>query len=182
LILFLVSSCNHKKEDSNVLDVKAKQQASLIRDYHSIDSLYKIGISDTATLLVFMQEAVDFANAYPEDKSAPEILIRASNIAMRLAQEDIHQVQRAEYAKQAIDMLDQFLKVYPEHEQAKYCYWWKGIIYHEILKMYPSAENEYREFLHKFPNDSLVSTVRFSLENIGKTAPEIMAEIEQNNP
>jgi len=180
LMALLLWSCNNGNDEKNELEVKAKEHATLIRNFHTIDSLYQVGVTDTTALLQFIKDAGDFANVYPEDDSAPELLVQAGILGMRLAQEDTNKIKRAEYAKNAIDLFDRVVKVYPDHESVKYCYWWKGIIYNEILKMYPSAENEYREFLHKFPNDSLATTVKFSLENIGKTAPEIMAEIENN--
>ncbi len=179
IISIFLFSCKSEKKESNLLNDKVELQANLIRSFHEIDSLYKSGINDTASFLQFINESVVFAELYPEDNSAPELLMQAGVVAMRLAQEETHPIERKIYAQRSIDILERFLKVYPEDERAKYCYWWKGIIYGEILEMYPSAENEYRDFLHKFPNDSLATAIRFSLENLGKSAPEILSEIEQ---
>lgn len=179
LVSFLVFSCGNEKNEKNELVLKGNQQASLLQDFHLLDSIYSMGEMDTAKVVTFIHKALQFAEKNPEDKSTPDILVKAGIMSMRLAQEDTNVFKQIEYAKTAIDIFDKIVKVYPENNNVKYCYWWKGIIYNDILKMYPSAENEYRDFLHKFPNDTLASTIQFSLENVGKSAPEIMEQIEQ---
>ncbi len=178
LVPILFFSCKSENSEKNELVLKGKQRASLIQDFSLLDSVYNMGEVDTSDVVIFINKALEFAEKHPEDKSTPDILLKAGIMSMRLAQVDTSVFKQVEYAKMAIDIFDRIVKVYPENNNVKYCYWWKGIIYNDILKMYPSAENEYREFLHKFPNDTLVSTIQFSLENLGKTEPEIMEQIE----
>jgi TolA-binding protein len=43
---------------------------------------------------------------------------------------------------------------------------------------FESATEVYKEFLNKYPQDSLAKDVRFLLENIGKTPDQMFKEME----
>lgn len=50
----------------------------------------------------------------------------------------------------------------------------KGFIYDEDLKNDKEAKKIYTEFLEKYPNDTYTASVQSSLDNLGKTAEEII--------
>ena len=69
--------------------------------------------------------------------------------------------------------------IYPENPNIKYCYFHRGTIYDDILEDYRSAENEFRELIHRFPDDSLSINISAYIQYLGKTPEQIMAEIEK---
>ncbi|SVA84776.1 uncharacterized protein METZ01_LOCUS137630, partial [marine metagenome] len=50
-----------------------------------------------------------------------------------------------------------------------------GYVFANILFDYKSAEIEYMLFLDRFPNHELAPSIRFELENLGKSIDEIPA-------
>ena len=66
-----------------------------------------------------------------------------------------------------------FQDQYPNDEQTKYCYYQRGIVYDDILGDYRSAEDEFRDFIHLYPNDSLAPQLEQYLKIMGKTESEI---------
>lgn len=177
-LTFTLFSCQETAERKN-LSSQTSQENQLIANAQRIDSLYVSGVIDTTSLVKFVQQALDFAATYPETDIAPNMMLKAGIYNMRLAAMSPEKSNRIQYAKQALEVFDNFMEIYPDHKDVKFCYWWRGIIYDDILQMYPSAENEYRDFLHKFPNDSLAVHIQFCLDNLGKSAEDIMMELEE---
>lgn len=180
--LFLLCSCHRDGDEDNILQNQATSQAALESSVRYIDSLYlSDGIMATDSMVAFIQNALEYTENYPEDEMAPEMLMKAGNYGMRIAQASEDNELKAKFAEQSIDIFNQVIKVYPDHPSVKYCYWSKGIIYEEILQMYPSAENEYRDFLHLFPNDSLAPVIQFSIDHLGQSMDQIMEEVATRN-
>lgn len=157
-------ACSHNKEAEPTL----QDQSELLKESQMVDSTYAMtGEIDVLATVKLVNEAVDFAEKNPEDGASPELLAKAGGYCMRIASTSTDKDQRAKYSERALNIFDKIIKVYPNHPVVKYCFWWKGIIYEDILQMYPSAENEYREFLHRFPNDSLAVSIQYSLDHLG---------------
>ncbi|MCQ2287011.1 MAG: hypothetical protein MJZ76_09115 [Bacteroidales bacterium] len=171
-IVFILASCGHRQSQENIVD-----QSDLLMNAHTIDSIYATtGVIDEKGTNKLVNEVLAFAKAHPTDEATPELLAKAGGYCMRLANATSDEAKRAKYSEQAIDIFDSIIAVYPEHPVVKYCYWWKGIIYEDILQMLSSAENEYREFLHRFPDDTLAISIRYSLEHLGDKTPEVVLE------
>ncbi|MBQ7490375.1 MAG: hypothetical protein IJT51_07665 [Bacteroidales bacterium] len=168
-------ACTEKRDSiQNIED-----QTQLVKSAQVIDSVYMItGVMNETEVRRFVDAALDFANSNPADETAPELLAKAGGYCMRMANVTSDKELRAMYSKQAISIFDKIIAVYPDNPIVKYCYWWKGIIYEDILQMLPSAENEYREFLHKFPDDTLAISIKYSLEHLGETTSEVLLENE----
>ena len=147
---------------------------SLMASYHYSDSLYALcGRIDTAAFSVFITRAMAFAEAHPQDTLAPGMLYRAGVGSMILAKSADTPEYRATNAKRAIAIFNLFQESYPEHEQAKLCYWQRAIVYDDILGDWRSAESEYRDFINRFPNDSLTPVFQQYLSLLGKSESEI---------
>lgn len=180
--LLLLFSCHRDGESGGALEEQATTQSLLMSSVQYVDSLYlSDGTMAVDTMTEFIQKALQYTERYPEDELAPEILMKAGNYAMRIAQASEDKAVRARFAEQALDIFNLIIKVYPDHPSVKYCYWSKGIIYEEILQMYSSAENEYRDFLHLFPNDSLAPVIQFSIDHLGQSMDLIMEEVEHES-
>ena len=175
LCALCLTACTEKRDSiQNIED-----QTHLVKSAQVIDSVYATtGMMNDAEVRRFVDSALEFADSNPADETAPELLAKAGGYCMRMANVTSDKELRAEYSKQAINIFDKIIVIYPDNPIVKYCYWWKGIIYEDILQMLPSAENEYREFLHKFPDDTLAVSIKYSLEHLGETTSEVLLENE----
>ena len=84
---------------------------------------------------------------------------------------------RARNAKRALAIFNQFQEQYPDLDQAKLCYWQRAIVYDDILGDWRSAESEYRDFINRFPNDSLTPVFQQYLTLLGKTESQLEEEL-----
>lgn len=147
---------------------------SLTAAYRHADSLYAFcGRIDTAAFGAFIGRAMAFAERHPDDTLAPGMLYRAGVGSMILAKAADNPESRAENAKRALAIFNQYQGQYPEREQARLCYWQRAIVYEDILGDWRSAESEYRDFITRFPNDSLTPVFQQYLTLLGKSEAEI---------
>ena len=147
---------------------------SLKASYQHADSLYAVcGRIDTAAFSDFITRAMAFAEAHPQDTLAPGMLYRAGVGSMILAKSAETAEYRATNAKRALAIFNQFQEQFPEHENARLCYWQRAIVYDDILGDWRSAEIEYRDFINRFPNDSLTPVFEQYLTLLGKSESEI---------
>lgn len=180
-IIILLSACNKKTEEANHTDNIAEMsqdENQIIELWQQIDSLNSIGIIDTTLINQFLQSAKFHSENNPESPNVPNILLNAGQLTMVVAKMATDPVVRAKNAQDAIAIFDQFQKTYPENPNVKYCYFHRGTIYDDILEDYRSAESEFRELIHRFPEDSLAINISAYIEHLGKTPEQIMAEIK----
>ncbi len=169
----LLGGC-HTKEGSDKTKKFGSKQASLIELYNMADSVYyQQQRIDTALFGRFIRTAVDFAKSYPTDEIAPDMLYRAGVGSMILAKAAHTQEQTAQYAKQAIAIFHQYQEQYPSGDKAEFCYYQRGIIYDDILGDTRSAENEYRDYINRNPNDSLSRQLEHYIKLLGLSEQEL---------
>ena len=73
-------------------------------------------------------------------------------------------------------------EIYPEYEGVKNCIFYRGTTYDDILHDYKSAEIEFRDYIHKYPQDSVSAILKDYLVNgLGKSPDEIAADILKKN-
>ena len=166
----------------------AEQQAvrqetdSLLAAYHYSDSLYAAcGRIDTAAFGDFIGKAMAFAEAHPQDTLAPDMLYRAgvgSMILAKAADRAGNAESRAVNAKRALSIFNRFQELFPEHGQARLCYWQRAIVYEDILGDWRSAESEYRDFITRYPNDSLTPVFQQYLTLLGKSEAELERSLD----
>jgi tetratricopeptide (TPR) repeat protein len=157
---------------------KARQEAdSLMAAYQHSDSLYALcGRIDTTAFNDFITKAMAFVEAHPQDTLAPGMLYRAgvgSMILAKSADRNGDVAARARNAKRALAIFNQFQEQYPEHDQARLCYWQRAIVYDDILGDWRSAESEYRDFINRYPNDSLTPVFQQYITLLGKSETEL---------
>ena len=169
----LLAACGGPKERAEQKTAQLEAD-SMLAAYHYSDSLYAAcGRIDTAAFGDFITRAMAFAEAHPQDTLAPGMLYRAGVGSMILAKSAETAEYRATNAKRALAIFNQFQEQYPEHENAKLCYWQRAIVYDDILGDWRSAEIEYRDFINRFPNDSLTPIFEQYLTILGKSESEI---------
>lgn len=170
-------SCNRKQE-TNPIEEKSKVQSELIDSYLKADSLYKQGIINVDVMSDFVEHAEKFAEAYPEEPIAPEYLFKAGVLSMTLARASNVKEEIAQYAKKSLEIFNQIQKVYPDYEGVKNCIFYRGTTYDDILHDYKSAEIEFRDYIHKYPQDSVSQILKdYLLNGLGKSPDEIAADI-----
>ena len=146
----------------------------MLTAYHYADSLYaSCRRIDTLAFQNFISRAVAYAEKHPGDSLAADMLFRAGVGSMILAKSAETAEYRATNAKRALAIFNQFQEQFPEHENARLCYWQRAIVYDDILGDWRSAESEYRDFINRFPNDSLTPVFQQYLTILGKSETEI---------
>lgn len=166
-------SC-HQSDKKSGKTTFGKKQKEIIALYNMADSIYyKEGRIDTTAFIRFIDKAVAFASEYPKDEISPEMLYRAGIGSMILAKAAKDRPQTAKYAKKALAVFNQFQEQYPKHENAKYCYYQRGIIYDDILGDSNSAEDQYRDFVNRYPDDPLSAQLSEYIKMLGKSDKEI---------
>jgi outer membrane protein assembly factor BamD (BamD/ComL family) len=69
-----------------------------------------------------------------------------------------------------------FIDKYPDVVQTPVAMFLIGFIYNNDLRNLDSARIGYRQFLEKYPTHDLAQSAKFELDNLGKSADEILAE------
>ncbi|MCS7076702.1 MAG: tetratricopeptide repeat protein [Bacteroidia bacterium] len=103
-----------------------------------------------------------FAYMFPRHEKTPEYLSRAANF---YASPNIKMYEKA------ILIYDKLVKDYSKTQQAEKACFMKGFIYHNELKKIDKAKSAYEDFLRRYPNSQLVSSVQAELQFLG-TKPE----------
>jgi len=174
----LLTACGGKRAEQRAIQQEAD---SLLAAYHYSDSLYAFcGRIDTTAFNQFIEKAVAFAQQHPDDTLAPGMLYRAgvgSMILAKSADRKGHVESRGRNAKQALAIFNQFQEQYPNLDQARLCYWQRAIVYDDILGDWRSAESEYRDFINRYPNDSLTPIFQQYLTLLGKTESQLEEEL-----
>lgn len=179
LISLLFVACHRNNKDGEITD-KAHNQAELFQIFQKGDSLFKIGQPDTTLMCHFVGDALEYVESHPEEAVAPEIMMRAGETCIRLAEISSEHMFKINYAKKGLDIYNQVQKVYPDYEDIKMCYFNRGVIYDDILQDYESAKFEYSDYIHKYPEDSLSVQLRTYIKFLGKSPEEIMKETCKN--
>ncbi|MDR2979566.1 MAG: hypothetical protein LBV02_03885 [Bacteroidales bacterium] len=181
ILAILFIACNDKSTTNNSFEKLSKTQSSIAHSFKTIDSLWNQGVVNVDQFDRFISEALAFYEKYPEESLSPDMLNNAANLSLTLANyykqldNDESPSNMAKYANQAITLYDLIIKVYPDYKHLSAVYLNKAILYDDILGDKASAEQEYREYLHKFPNDPANESFGDYLQNdlIGKSAEEI---------
>lgn len=178
LVGVLLAACGGKRAEQKAI---RQESDSLMAAYHHSDSIYAVcGRIDTAAFESFIVKATEFAKKHPDDSLAPGMFYRAgvgSMILSKYADRMGNVEERARNAKRALNIFNQFQEQYPDLEQAKLCYWQRAIVYDDILGDWRSAESEYRDFINRYPNDSLTPVFQQYLSLLGKTESQLEEEL-----
>jgi len=139
-----------------------------------IDEMEKAAFADTTGTIVMetaiglVDKYIAYSDQYPDEKESPEYLFKAAEISMNIGNH-----------MQAIQLFDKFREKYPENEKAPMALFFKGFVYDDRLKDFPTAEAIYDEFLQTYPNHEMADDVQAMKLHLGKTDEEIIREFEQ---
>lgn len=86
---------------------------------------------------------------------------------------------KEESLKKAIDYYSKIYKEYPGSQEATAAMMMVGFIYANELNETDKAKSIYEEFLKKYPESELASSVKLELESIGLSPEEILSKKQQ---
>lgn len=173
LLIIFVPGCRRQNRPDSDRDLN-RRQTELVDSYRLADSIYyKEGRIDTAAFGQFIRKALDYTARNPKDKVSPDMLYRAGIGSMILAKATQDPAERATHAKTALNIFHRFQDTYPDHEQVRMCFYQRGIVYDDILGDTRSAEDEFRDFINRYPDDSLAVQLQQYLKIMGMSEAEI---------
>ena len=178
--LILATSC-YREPNNPLLQEKGKSQTSLLQLLQQIDSLSILGEFDPAISKDYIAQTEEFCEINPEDPMAAEFLYKGGLLAMTVAKSSGDSGEAQQYSQKALTIFDNIIKIYPDFNGVKNCILNKGVVYDDILHDYENAEMYYREFIARFPTDSLAIKLEPYLQYIGKSPEEIMASFGKGN-
>ena len=81
--------------------------------------------------------------------------------------------------REALDNYKLFYELHPDMQPSALSLFLIGYIYNNNLQLYDSAKVFYEQFLQKFPNHDLTSTVKFEIETLGKNPDEALNHLQE---
>ncbi|MCD4698052.1 MAG: tetratricopeptide repeat protein [Bacteroidales bacterium] len=111
---------------------------------------------------------IQLADENPDDTETPLTLFKAADMSMNL-----------NMPRQAIQLFDRIMNSYPEFEKTPQCLFLKGYIFENDLKDLKTAEQIYKEFLEKYPDDEFADDAEISIKNLGKSPEQLIREFEE---
>ena len=172
-LLVLLTNC-YRESSNTLLQQKGKSQTTVIQLLQQIDSLGDLGEYNATIAKDYIAKAEEFANSYPEDNMAPEFLYKAGLMAMTVAKLSDNKEETELFCQKALSLFNGIQKVYPDYSNIKNCMLNKGVVYDDILHDYQNAEIQYREFIAKYPADTLATNIETYLQFLGKSPEEIL--------
>lgn len=103
--------------------------------------------------------------AYPEHTLAPRAQFQIGDIYMN-NMDDLHS---------SVTAFQETTARYPDTDEGVKALFMVGFVYANHLKDYEAARQAYMGFMDQYPNHELIPSVKFELENLGKSADEIDA-------
>ena len=169
--LILATSC-YREPNNPLLQEKGKPQASLLQLLQQIDSLGSLGEFDPVIAKDYITQTEEFSGINPEDPMTAEFLYKGGLLAMAVAKSSENTEETHLYSQKALSIFDNILKVYPDYSGVQNCILNKGVVYDDILRDYENAEIYYREFIARYPNDTLAVRLESYLQYLGKSPEE----------
>lgn len=142
-----------------------------------ISDTEKILFADSAANMnrTTAQKAVDFyttfANKFPDDAKTPDYLFKAGDVSSGMA----------EYTR-AVGYFNELCTKYPNHAKASTSLFLMGFINENSLNDTAAARKYYNSFLEKYPKHEMAQSAAFSLQNMGKSAEELIKMFQQTLP
>jgi len=171
IAIFFFFSCSEATSSKGL-----KHQISSLET--RIDSLEKLSSRDHMALLNESRQKL--ATAYEEyaieNKQTDSIQSEEYlALAASLYQNTLQQLDKA------IALNDKIISDYPESERAVFALFNKGYIYNNYIRDTSMAKRIYTEFIAKYPDHKLATDASVELEFLGKSAKEMLEEIQRKN-
>lgn len=156
--LVFVASCGAKKNWE--ADGIKKQEAALLENA-------KQGKVDSAGVMSLLAAYEAYAAKYPGDTIGANFLFKAADFYRYMGK-----------PLRSIGIYEQIYKNYPTFEKRPYALFLQGFIFENEVHNVHTARIKYDDFLRAYPDHPIADDVKLSMENLGKTPEQLMAEIE----
>lgn len=151
LIAFVAVACNSPKE-------KAIEQ---IKNMEANDTVFS-----PQAIEQLKAAYLDFANKYPDDEMAPELIFKAAQRCNVVAQH-----------AEAIRLFQSIIEKYSKSRVAEEALFLQGYVYENSMQDYASAKKIYEQFIQTYPNSELAEDAKMAIANLGKSPEEALEEI-----
>ncbi len=111
---------------------------------------------------------LDFTTAYPDDENTPEYLFKAAQRCIVLQE-----------SKEAVSLLSKICEQYPKSTYSEDALFLQAYTYENNLNDTATARVHYNDFIKKYPKGELAEDAKLALVNLGKSAEDIIGEIEE---
>jgi TolA-binding protein len=81
----------------------------------------------------------------------------------------------------SIGLLDRIRADYPDFSKIPDCLFLKAFIYENMTNELKKAEDAYKEFISKYPEDELVSSAKAAIEHLGIPTEDLIKSFEEKN-
>lgn len=122
---------------------------------------------DTTAVIQLLDAYEAYADANPGDTDGANYLYKAGDFYRYL-----HKPQRS------VDVYKKLYEKYPNWPKRPNALFLQGFIYENEMGKLDSAKVKYEQFLALYPNDAIAKDVRLTLDNLGKTPEQLVAEFE----
>jgi tetratricopeptide (TPR) repeat protein len=173
-VMAFVSGCRKVPNDT-LLQQKAKMQTVILQLLQTIDSL-EISNEYLDSAKDYIDKANEFGAHYPEDPMSAELLYKAGLMSMTVAKTSDNSEETYLYSIKALTIFDDIQRIYPDFTGVRNCLINKGIVCEDILHDYKNAEIFYREFIARYPTDTLAINLEAYLPYLGTSPEDIISE------
>jgi TolA-binding protein len=109
-----------------------------------------------------------FANTFPDDTASAGYLYKSADLYIGIKN-----------YKAAAKSYEKVIHDYPKYSKMSYCIFLAGFNAENNLHDIEMAKKYYTLFLQNYPNASMAKDVQFSLQNLGRSADDIVKEFEE---
>lgn len=108
-----------------------------------------------------------YADKFPKDKKAPEMLFKAANVHISINNFD-----------QTTSLLQRIRKHYAGWEKIPETIFMQGFVHDYHLNQKGKAQGYYEKLIEKYPDHVFAKDARASIQNLGKTDEDLVREFE----
>jgi tetratricopeptide (TPR) repeat protein len=158
-LLFFLGACTKAKRDAefkSISDLRNKFYSALENDSFDFNKARELA-----------EKCKAFTEAYPKEERTPSLLIDLGNMYVNFLGE----------SEAGINSYLSIYKSNPDHDLAPEGIFFAASVYHDKLKKYKEARENYNLLIQKYPNHQLSKQAQILLKHIGKTPEELYQEI-----
>lgn len=156
--LVFITSCAAKRTWE--ADKIKKQEAALLSEAEK-------GKVDTAAVNDLLAAYEGYAAKYPTDTVGANFLFKAADFYRYMGK-----------PLRSVGLYEQIYNNYPTFERRPYALFLQGFIFENEVHNEHTARIKYHDFLKQYPDHPIANDVRLSMQNLGKTPEQLMAEFE----
>jgi tetratricopeptide (TPR) repeat protein len=149
---------------------KEKQVKEINTAIEDVNKTLAANQPDSAAIRKAETSVIKFLEDFPQDTLAPRYLFDLGLTYQKQGRYD-----------KALGMFDRCYREYPDSKQASTSLFLQGFLYANVLSNLDKAKEKYQLYLDKYSrvNAKMTEDVQLELQNLGKSADELLREIQQ---